>query len=75
MVSDRPISGNVEFRFVGKAEGARTYAWQADDGSLGVVDLKMLAADSLQVSWRVGHFGRHLGLGAGTAVLIRKIDR
>jgi hypothetical protein len=74
-VPDRPISGQVAFHFQGKADGSRSYTWQSDDGSLGMVDLKMLTAESMQVNWRVGHFGSRLGLGAGTAVLIRKIDR
>lgn len=73
-VPDRPISREVAFHFEGKSDGGRSFPWQSDDGSLGVVDLKLLSVESLQVSWRVRHFGTRLGLGAGTAVLIRKID-
>jgi len=73
-VSDRALSGEVAFHFQGKAGGDRSYPWQSDDGSIGVVELKMLTAESMQVSWRVGHFGTRLGLGAGTAVLIRKSE-
>jgi hypothetical protein len=72
-VLGRPISANVSFHFEGKAGGTSSFEWQSDDGSRGVVDLKMLTAESLQVNWRVSRFGTRMGLGAGTAVLIRKI--
>ncbi len=72
LVPDRPISAEVAFHFQGKADGTLSFAWQSDDGSLGVVDLKMVTPETLRVSWRVSHFGTRLGLGAGTAVLIRK---
>jgi hypothetical protein len=73
-VPDRPISPEVTFHFEGKAGGPGSFEWHSDDGSRGVVDLKMLTADSLQVNWRVSRFGTRQGLGAGTAVLIRKIE-
>jgi hypothetical protein len=73
-VPDRAISAAVAFRFDGKPGGARSFEWQSDDGSRGVVDLKVLGEESLQVNWRVSHFGGRIGLGAGTAILIRKID-
>ena len=71
-VSDRPISSDVSFTFQGKAGPAGSFGWRAEDGSLGIVDLKMLSTQSLQVNWRVTSFGSHIGLGAGTAILIRK---
>ena len=73
-VPDRPISAAVAFHFEGKSDDALSFAWQSDDGSRGVVDLKMLSQESLQVNWRAGHFGTRLGLGAGTAILIRKMN-
>jgi len=73
-VSDRPISSDVSFTFQGKAISSGSFGWRADDGSLGIVDLKMLSTQSLQVNWRVTSFGSHIGLGAGTAVLIRKLS-
>jgi len=72
-VSDRPISSAVAFHFEGKPDTG-SFAWQADDGSRGVVDLKLINAESLQVNWRVNHFGTRMGLGAGTAMLIRKMN-
>jgi len=74
-VLDRPISAEVAFRFEGTAGGAGSFEWRSDDGSHGMVDLRMLTAESLQVNWRVNRFGTRLGLGAGKAVLTRKIDR
>jgi len=71
-VSDRPISSDVSFTFQGTAGPSGSFGWRADDGSLGIVDLKMLGSQSLQVNWRVTSFGSRIGLGAGTAVLIRK---
>jgi curved DNA-binding protein CbpA len=73
-VPDRAISANVTFRFEGNADQVRSFEWEAEDGSRGVVDLKPVTAESLQVNWRVNRFGPRLGLGAGTATLIRKID-
>ena len=71
-VSDRPISSDVSFTFQGKAGPSGSFGWRAEDGTLGIVDLNMLSTQSLQVNWRVTSFGSHIGLGAGTAILIRK---
>jgi hypothetical protein len=73
-VPDRLISSEVAFHFAGKSDGAPSFEWQSDDGSRGVVDLRIVTAESLQVNWRVSRFGTHQGLGAGTALLIRKIN-
>jgi hypothetical protein len=67
------VSPQVTFAFRGGHSGA-TYEWNADDGSRGTVDLKLLTAQSLQVKWRVTEFGARKGLGAGTAVLIKRRD-
>ena len=64
----------MAFRFEGRSDAARSFDWQADDGSRGVVDLKMVNGDQLQVNWRVSRFGTHLGLGAGAAILLRKLN-
>jgi len=73
-VPDRPISSDVSFTFEGRNAAPGQFGWRGSDGSLGTVELKMLDGQSLRVNWRVTSFGTRMGLGAGTAVLIRKLQ-
>jgi hypothetical protein len=71
LIPDRAISPSVAFSFQGPA-GPQEYEWTAADGSRGVVALNPMTHGSMQVNWRITHFGSQIGLGSGTAVLIRK---
>jgi DnaJ domain len=71
-VQDRAISPHVDFNFEGRQGGKNEFEWRADDGTQGVIGLEILTPHSMQVDWRVAQFGSRIGLGAGTAVLIRK---
>lgn len=72
MVPDRAVSPTVAFTFRGVMGSSDDFHWRASDGSRGVVAIKLLTRNSIQVNWRVAQFGSEIGLGAGTAVLIRK---
>lgn len=72
-VPDRPISSEVAFQFEG-SEGDGTLNWHALDGTRGILILKLQSAHALEVTWRVTEFGSHIGLGAGTAILIRRVE-
>lgn len=74
-VPDRAVSPLVAFSFQGSAGAPNEYQWRAPDGTTGVIDLKLLGPESMEVNWRVAQFGSRIGLGAGTAVLIRKIEQ
>ena len=71
-VPDRPISSEVAFEFAGPMDGASTLEWRAADGSRGVVKLSLKEPQVLEVDWRVTEFGSRIGLGAGTALLVRR---
>ncbi len=73
-VEDKAISPYVKFTFQGSGN-PETFAWKAEDGSRGTVGLKVLSPQTMQVNWRVTEFGSSIGLGAGTAVLVRKIEQ
>jgi len=73
-VEDKAISPYVKFTFQG-AFTPTVFAWRSDDGSRGTVGLQVLSAQTLQVNWRVTQFGSSMGLAAGTAILIRKIEQ
>ena len=72
-IPDRAISSYVKFSFQGRAAGQTTFEWRATDGSRGIIELDLLSQGGLRVNWRVTGFGSSIGLGAGTAVLIRRI--
>ena len=72
-VPDSPVSSEVAFVFEGRRD-ALSFPWAASDGTRGRVNLKMIGAHLLEVSWRVGIFGTRIGLGGGTAVLTRRIQ-
>lgn len=74
-VSDRPISPNVNFEFEGRAEGGLVkLPWHGEGGSAGMVDIKLLSAEEMELVWRATEFGQVLGLASGTAVLMRRPD-
>jgi hypothetical protein len=62
----------VSFTFRGVVGSSDDFNWRASDGSRGMVAIRQLTRNSIQVNWRVAQFGSEIGLGAGTAVLIRK---
>ena len=74
-VSDRLIPPDIAFEFRGRAGGdPATLAWHGKSGSRGELTLKTLTPASMEVSWHVTEFGAGPALGAGTAVLIRKVE-
>jgi hypothetical protein len=74
-VSDRPISPNVNFEFEGRPEGgAAKLPFHGEGGSIGILNIKLLSAEELELIWRATDVGQVLGLGSGTAVLMRRPD-
>lgn len=73
-VTDRAISPEVLFQMEGDAAAAgnASLRWADAGGARGEIDLKLVARDSLQVTWRATQLGRQLGLASGTAVLVRR---
>jgi curved DNA-binding protein CbpA len=72
-VSDRPISPNVNFEFEGKIEGsAANLPWHGEGGSTGVMEIKLLSAEEMELIWTATDFGQTLGLASGKAVLMRR---
>ena len=71
-VTDRPVSPDVAFEFLGpanKPENAEL-SWTGPGGAEGRVRLHALTAVSMEVKWWATRLGS-LGLVSGTAVLIR----
>jgi hypothetical protein len=72
-VTDRAISPEVEFQFEGAASGTSvSLPWSGGGGSRGKVQLRQVSPDSLEVTWFATELGKNLGLGSGTAVLVRR---
>jgi hypothetical protein len=71
-VAKHAISPNVSFEFQGRASD--NLPWLGQDGAQGRVSLKLLAAGRLQVTWTTDRVGREMGLVAGTATLVRKVE-
>jgi hypothetical protein len=72
-VSDRPISPNVNFEFEGKPDGSGArMAWHGEGGSQGMLEIKLLSAEEMELIWSATDFGQTLGLASGKAVLMRR---
>jgi hypothetical protein len=72
-VTDRAISPEVSFQFTGKAgPDLVKLAFSGAGGAKGEVRLKLLSQNRLEVVWTANELGASLGLGFGTAVLIRR---
>ena len=71
-INDRAISPDVNFQFEGESEGtSANLPWNGQGGSRGVVHLKLLGDNSMEVRWSASQLGT-LGLSSGTAVLKRR---
>ncbi len=71
-VPDRAISPEVFFRFQGEANESGLYSWKGRGGASGEIRLTLISDEELQVVWLANELGRQMGLGSGTAVLIRQ---
>jgi curved DNA-binding protein CbpA len=70
--SDRPTQPQVVFTFQGPANGdSAVFNWNASDGSRGGIQLKLLSAQSMQVTWQVTEFGSSIGISGGAAIVDR----
>ena len=70
--SDRPTQPQVVFTFQGPANGdSAVFNWNASDGSRGGIQLKLLSAQSMQVTWQVTEFGSSMGISGGAAIVDR----
>ena len=74
-VTDRAISPSVAFQFEGRtaAEGG-VLPWRGTGGAQGEITLHLLANGNLEVEWAAAQLGEELGLIAGTATLVRKLE-
>lgn len=71
-VPDRAISPEVFFRFQGEANESGLYSWTGRGGARGEVRLRLISDETLEVVWLASELGQQMGLGSGTAVLIRQ---
>lgn len=71
-VPDRAISPEVDFRFEGQVNDEGLYSWFGRGGARGEVRLRLISPETLQVVWLASDLGRQMGLGSGTAVLVRQ---
>jgi hypothetical protein len=74
-VADRAISPNVAFQFEGRtAPEGGVLPWRGAGGSQGTITLRLLGNGDLDVEWAAERMGEELGLIAGKAKLVRKLD-
>ena len=71
-VNDSAISPNVSFQFAGDHNTDQCYSWSGQGGAKGQVKFELLSPHSLQVAWYANRLGTLMGLGSGSAVLIRR---
>ncbi len=71
-VTDRPVSPDVSFQFLGPANKPETaeLSWTGPGGAEGRVRLHAVTPVSMEVNWWATRLGS-LGLVSGTAILIR----
>jgi len=75
-IVDRAISPDVNFTFTGNSTtGAQaTFPWTGAGGAKGEVTVKFMSENSLRFDWNATDLGTQQGLGAGTAILTRRIE-
>lgn len=72
-VTDLAIPPSVNFKFEGKA-GGESWRWQGAGGATGILTIRQLHRNAIQVDWRVTDFGANgAGLEFGTATLVRRL--
>ncbi|MCS7024853.1 MAG: DnaJ domain-containing protein [Bryobacteraceae bacterium] len=72
-ILDRTISPEVVFHFTGQATGeSARLPWVGPSGAKGEVRLRLLTPDSMEITWIAFELGTTLGLGSGSATLIRR---
>lgn len=71
-VPDRAISPEVFFRFQGEANESGVFSWTGRGGAHGEIRLRLISDETLEVVWLASELGQQMGLGSGTAVLIRQ---
>jgi len=75
-VTDRAISPEVIFQFEGRpGKDTAVLEWSGGGGARGEVRLKPISENSMEVNWSATELGSSPGLAAGTAVLIRRIEK
>lgn len=75
-IVDRAISPDVNFTFTGNSiTGSQaTFPWTGAGGAKGDVTVKFISENSLRFDWNATDLGTQQGLGAGTAILTRRIE-
>jgi curved DNA-binding protein CbpA len=72
-VVDQAISPEVYFQFTGKTSpNAARLTWLGSGGSRVEVSLRLLTQNTIEIAWIANQLGTSLGLGSGTAVLVRR---
>jgi hypothetical protein len=75
-IVDRAISPDVNFTFNGYTYGASvTCPWTGPGGARGEITLKLVSENTVRVDWKATELGSQQGLNAGTAVLVRRIEK
>jgi curved DNA-binding protein CbpA len=75
VIADRAISPDVNFTFSGTSSGTQCNCqWTGAGGARGELTLKLTSENSMRVDWIANELGTQQGLGAGTAVLTRRIE-
>jgi curved DNA-binding protein CbpA len=76
VVGERMISPFVKFEFAGPVrEPKANLEWTGPGGAAGWMRLTLLSARALQVEWSANTIGKEMGLGSGTAMLVRRESR
>jgi hypothetical protein len=73
-VVGRAISPDVNFTFTGTALNGSQLScqWIGEEGAKGDLTLTPISENSIRLDWIASTFGRHQGLGSGTAILSRR---
>ncbi len=73
-ITDRPVSPDVNFQFVGRINGdAGSVPWSGSGGSHGEVSFRLTPDHTLRVDWVASQLGA-LAFYRGTAILVRRSD-
>ncbi len=75
VVPDRAISPDVVFQFDGHMTApVANLTWTGAGGAHGLIHLKLISENAMEVQWSASDRGNGMGLVSGTAVLRRRAD-
>ncbi len=72
VVTDRPVSPEVNFQLASASKGSRRFVWESSNGAKGVLNIDPIDDHTIRIDWHTTSSMREPALTSGQATLVRK---